>query len=264
MNIALLTSANSISTKMFSLLVSTFLRQSDSWNIYVYVVRHAKKKNLFKRIKRKIELRGFLSTVILVLTKVLRKSIDERDSVNFDRYCDSLIDLNYNCLERIKFIDLSELNSEESASIVSICNPDVLVQFGAGIIGNALLNRFPDRILNMHHGIAPNIRGVDSILWALYYGKFNLVGGTLHIIDSGIDTGRVISHVFEKDAKYLSFSQIYFNVTQMLFDSLMSNLSHFSIYGEFSQTSKLVDDKVNIYRSSMNGLQRLLLRLRGW
>ncbi|MBV8232444.1 MAG: hypothetical protein JO329_20880 [Planctomycetaceae bacterium] len=42
--------------------------------------------------------------------------------------------------------------------------------------------------LNLHHGIAPSIRGMNSIYWALWEGRPEWIGSTVHFIDKGIDT----------------------------------------------------------------------------
>ncbi len=50
-------------------------------------------------------------------------------------------------------------------------------------------------IVNLHGGLSPEYRGADCTFWALYNGEPEKVGCTLHYIDAGIDTGRLIAHV---------------------------------------------------------------------
>lgn len=50
-------------------------------------------------------------------------------------------------------------------------------------------------IINLHGGLSPEYRGADCTFWALYNGEPEKVGCTLHYIDAGIDTGRLIAHV---------------------------------------------------------------------
>lgn len=67
--------------------------------------------------------------------------------------------------------------------------PDYIVQMGAGLIPEQFILASPP-ILNLHPGILPGIRGMDPTFWALYYGREDWLGSTLHLIDKGIDTGK--------------------------------------------------------------------------
>jgi methionyl-tRNA formyltransferase len=50
-------------------------------------------------------------------------------------------------------------------------------------------------MVNLHGGLSPEYRGADCTFWALYNGEPEKIGCTLHYIDAGIDTGRLIAHV---------------------------------------------------------------------
>lgn len=58
------------------------------------------------------------------------------------------------------------------------------------------------KILNLHAGLIPQSRGLDSFKWAIF--KNRLVGNTLHIIDEHADAGNVLAQdatpVFEGDS----------------------------------------------------------------
>ena len=45
-------------------------------------------------------------------------------------------------------------------------------------------------VLNGHFAILPNIRGMDTIEWSVLKGQE--VGITVHFVDPGVDTGRII------------------------------------------------------------------------
>jgi phosphoribosylglycinamide formyltransferase-1 len=55
----------------------------------------------------------------------------------------------------------------------------------------AFLARFPDRIVNVHPSLLPAFPGLDAIGDALAYGV-KVAGVTVHLIDEGIDTGRIL------------------------------------------------------------------------
>ncbi len=50
-------------------------------------------------------------------------------------------------------------------------------------------------VYNLHGGISPQYRGADCTFWALYNEEPEQVGCTLHVIDPGIDTGKLIAHI---------------------------------------------------------------------
>lgn len=59
------------------------------------------------------------------------------------------------------------------------------------IIKKGMLEAFPHRILNIHPALLPAFPGVESWKQALEYGV-KVAGCTVHIVDSGTDTGPII------------------------------------------------------------------------
>lgn len=60
------------------------------------------------------------------------------------------------------------------------------------IIGRTLLERYPERIINIHPSLLPLFPGKDGIGQALAAGVKE-TGVTIHYVDAGIDTGPVIA-----------------------------------------------------------------------
>lgn len=70
---------------------------------------------------------------------------------------------------------------------------DLLVLAGfMRILGNDLLQAFPQRILNIHPSLLPLFPGRQGILDA-YQAGVNQTGVTIHYLDQGIDTGEIIA-----------------------------------------------------------------------
>ena len=65
------------------------------------------------------------------------------------------------------------------------------IQGGPGIIKPVLIDLFSDEILNVHPGDLPSFRGCSAPEWQLYKKK-NVIC-TVHLIDEGIDSGRIVS-----------------------------------------------------------------------
>ncbi|TPR20124.1 phosphoribosylglycinamide formyltransferase [Apilactobacillus timberlakei] len=72
---------------------------------------------------------------------------------------------------------------------------DISTIFLAGymrIVGSTLLNAFPKRILNIHPALLPNFPGKQGILDA-YNANVDITGVTIHYVDAGVDTGKIIA-----------------------------------------------------------------------
>ena len=55
----------------------------------------------------------------------------------------------------------------------------------------AFLDRFPDRVVNVHPALLPAFPGIRAIEQALDYGV-KVFGVTVHLVDAGVDTGPVL------------------------------------------------------------------------
>jgi len=56
------------------------------------------------------------------------------------------------------------------------------------------LERFPDRIVNVHPSLLPDFPGMRAIEDALAAGV-ELTGVTVHLVDEGLDTGAIVRQV---------------------------------------------------------------------
>ena len=73
------------------------------------------------------------------------------------------------------------------------------------IVGDTLLNAFPNKIINIHPALLPSFPGKQGILDA-YNAGVNKTGVTIHFVDSGIDSGQIIAQeeVFRKEGDSLA------------------------------------------------------------
>ena len=60
------------------------------------------------------------------------------------------------------------------------------------LIGEVLLSAFPHRIINIHPALLPAFPGKNGIQQAYHHGV-KVFGVTVHYVDSGIDTGKIIA-----------------------------------------------------------------------
>jgi phosphoribosylglycinamide formyltransferase-1 len=73
--------------------------------------------------------------------------------------------------------------------------PDLVISAGfLKLVGARFLAAFGDRYLNTHNALLPSFPGMHGPRDALAYGV-KLAGATLHLVDSGVDTGPIIAQV---------------------------------------------------------------------
>lgn len=60
------------------------------------------------------------------------------------------------------------------------------------LIGNVLLNKFAGKIINIHPALLPAFPGTHAIEDAYRYGV-KVFGVTIHYVDEGVDTGKIIA-----------------------------------------------------------------------
>lgn len=82
---------------------------------------------------------------------------------------------------------------ERLAEVVVGCRVDVICLAGfMRLLSSSFVERFRLRILNIHPSLLPAFPGKDAQAQALAYGV-KVTGVTVHFVDSGMDSGPVIS-----------------------------------------------------------------------
>lgn len=69
---------------------------------------------------------------------------------------------------------------------------DAVVVNGTRIISRAVIECIDRPFINTHVGITPRYRGVHGGYWALVQGDAENCGVTVHLVDTGVDTGGVL------------------------------------------------------------------------
>ena len=81
-------------------------------------------------------------------------------------------------------------NSRRALAQLRRWSPDAIVFAGGNILRQGVLDLPKLGVVNVHLGLLPEIRGMSSPEWSLLQGV--PVGITIHYMDSGIDTGRIL------------------------------------------------------------------------
>ncbi len=90
----------------------------------------------------------------------------------------------------------SEINHLSTAAVLESLRPDVLLVAGAPILKPHIFGIPRLAAMNVHFGISPRYRGEHTLFWPMYYRDYANVGVTIHLIDKGIDTGRILAQGF--------------------------------------------------------------------
>lgn len=99
-------------------------------------------------------------------------------------------------LDRVDLVnEVPHINHPDVIKLADLYQPDIITVFGTSLIRGELLNRGRLGIVNLHGGLSPRYRGADCTFWALHNQEPEQVGCTLHYIDPGIDSGKLIAHI---------------------------------------------------------------------
>lgn len=88
---------------------------------------------------------------------------------------------------------VASVNTPACIDVLKRLAPDVVVVNGTRIISKSTLESIAAPFINIHTGITPLYRGVHGGYWALAEGRPNFFGTTIHLVDTGIDTGNVLA-----------------------------------------------------------------------
>ncbi len=90
---------------------------------------------------------------------------------------------------------VTSVNTDECRSLLTAAAPDLILVNGTRIIGKKTLASGTAPFVNIHTGITPMFRGVHGGYWAIASRRPELFGTTIHQVDAGIDTGKVIKQI---------------------------------------------------------------------
>ena len=81
---------------------------------------------------------------------------------------------------------------EQLSTLIAQHEPDLVVCAGfMRLLGPAVLQRFPNRVVNTHPALLPSFPGIDAVQQAIRHGS-KVTGVTVHFVDEGVDSGPII------------------------------------------------------------------------
>ncbi len=147
----------------------------------------SKKKMIFKRMKHL----GFVKVSGQLLFILLNKLF-----AGFSRpRIESIKELNHlddSMVDEQEIVYVESINDSEVTRLLREIGPDAVVVNGTRIISERILSSIDRPFVNSHAGITPKYRGVHGGYWALTEGDAEHCGVTVHLVDTGIDTGGIL------------------------------------------------------------------------
>lgn len=90
-----------------------------------------------------------------------------------------------------EYRSVKSINSQNAVEFLNELSPQWLVYSGGGIIRDEVIKVMRGRILNAHQGPLPEARGMNAAEWSILLDEKQVT--TIHLIDQGIDTGKIIT-----------------------------------------------------------------------
>jgi methionyl-tRNA formyltransferase len=108
----------------------------------------------------------------------------------------------------VSVIERSDLNNKSCQELLKQYDPDLFISIASPIIFKEDLINIPKLCcINIHNSPLPKYRGMLPNFWQLYHGEEN-AGITIHRIDTGIDTGDIISQHYIPIEPYDSLNDL--------------------------------------------------------
>jgi folate-dependent phosphoribosylglycinamide formyltransferase PurN len=94
---------------------------------------------------------------------------------------------------------VGDLNQVSMSILSPALKSDLYIVFGASYIKGPLIDFLVgQKALNIHMGISPYYRGSSCNFWALYDGRPDYVGSTIHLLSKGLDSGPMLFHALPR------------------------------------------------------------------
>ncbi len=155
----------------------------------------------------------------------------------------NLYNLSAESFDPANSFQVNSVNEEACLHLLQQLQPDIILVNGTRIISKNILQSTKAVFINMHVGITPKYRGSHGGYWALHNNDITNFGTTIHLIDTGVDTGAVIKQVFTKPGSKDNFTTYPILQTAIGIVALKELLPNI-INGEYQAVSNTVKGKM--------------------
>ncbi len=168
----------------------------------VIVESPVSRKIIFSNRIKKIGFRKVFGQALfsIFIVPLLRKSAKKRRFEIIENF-----KLNNNAFPP-NTIWVKSVNNDQCKDLLIKIQPDIVIVNGTRIIKKDILDCCKALFINMHVGITPWYRGSHGGYWALYYKDPTNFGTSIHLVDTGVDTGGVLQQAFITPEKKDNFT----------------------------------------------------------
>lgn len=121
----------------------------------------------------------------------------------------------------------NNVNSQESLSIIDEINPDFIVVIAYGqLIKKHLLERYKDRIINIHSSLLPKYRGAAPMQWAIL-NREKQTGVCSMLIEKTMDTGDILDFITVDLDENTDITKLYDNLSLKSGDLIVDTIINY-------------------------------------
>ena len=97
--------------------------------------------------------------------------------------------------EHVEVLETDNINHDEVVTFIQRLSPDLVCVNGTQLLRASVLKvleALPLGGINLHTGLSPYARGGNCNLFMMLQGKPEFIGATVHYLDPGIDSGKIL------------------------------------------------------------------------
>jgi hypothetical protein len=241
------------------------LHRLSSLGVRLSVVQaeHAFTVGARKRLMRLVRTQGVIAaTSRTVGSRVFADLVERRASAQLDALFDADHLKGWWRACGIDRVTVPHLNDPVGRASIADLRPDILVRVSGGILTREIFELARLVTLNIHHGLAPEIRGMWSMHWAIIEGRPGWIGATVHRIDAGIDTGPIFWRGSPQIAPGDTATTLFFRAHLQAVDALGRVIAAYAS-GETPEVWRPRGSVESAYRSGPGVIAWLRFLLRG-
>lgn len=187
-----------------------------------------KPERKFEVLKRRARLLGWPIALSQVLCAVVLKLMEFGSKGRRAEICQEFgLDAIFHRSQSV--MNVPSVNSDACQDLLRKLDPAVIAVYGTRVIRRETLQAVNAPFINYHAGINPKYRGQQPAYWALAKGDAKNAGVTVHLVDTGIDTGDILYQapvVFDRRDTILTYQWAQLPAGLSLFERAIEDALH--------------------------------------